>query len=282
MSENRNLYKMDDAFIILSYFMVVPVCFMLWPWLKGIPLSLGSDWMAFFQSAPGILGTRLFMAGGYLIASLLLQIMGRMIRRKEKHSLDILDILSYNPKSTISHLASQLSFSESYTAGLVAKLASMRSLGIFVTGDDVELNKQKARENNIPEVIREKINKKVAEKISPSLQQIKEELEKQKNSVSGERPKTLKEIMEEQRNAGNSEENTSEEEAIEKEFFEEGNEFVTERYKQASSGSKKAPFNIILFAVLMMTPLWPVALIYAGRKLYKQAKENSDGNSAAP
>ena len=50
--ENRNIYKMDDVLIILSYLMLIPCAFFAWPWLRT--LQDAADINSFFSSAPGL------------------------------------------------------------------------------------------------------------------------------------------------------------------------------------------------------------------------------------
>ncbi len=111
---------MDDFLIIASYLMILPLVFIAWPWLKTI--SSFESLTLFFKTGPEVLGPRLSALVLYGCGAISAQIVGRIIRFKEKQSLEILDTLQFYKKTTIEQLSTQLGMSESKISSLVKKL----------------------------------------------------------------------------------------------------------------------------------------------------------------
>ncbi len=140
--ENRNIYKMDDFLIILSYLMILPTLFFAWPWLSTLPEAV--EPATFLKSAPLILGARFNTVLLYAVGVVCVQFLGRMIRFKEKQSLKILDALGFSGKSSISQLSMTTGLSESKVRSLAGKLSRISSLEISVEDDKVSRGRKKS------------------------------------------------------------------------------------------------------------------------------------------
>jgi len=242
MNTNRNLYKMDDFLIIISFLMIIPLIFISWPWLKTV--TEFENLTAFFQSAPAILGPRLGALILYGCGAVTSQITGRIIRFKEKQSLEILDTLQFYKKTTVPQLASQLSMSESKISSLVKKMSRINSLGIQIDGETVSIGQ--AMENDIPTGF-------------------------SADEETHEQPKTFGSFGDEFKAAvekANSDSNLTDEEKKEQ-VKQAGQKMFNSRVNPSGKGKK---FNVVLFIILFITPLWPVAIVYAISYAVKQQK----------
>lgn len=250
--ENRNIYKMDDFLIISSYLIIIPLTVLAWPWLKDV--TEYENFTHFFMEAPSILGSRLSIIALYLFGGLSSQLIGRIIRHGEKQSLEILDTLQFYKKTTIEQLSSQLSMSETKISSLVKKMSRISSLGISLDGDNVSIGQK----------MEKPLSDNYSSYDSPSIPV--------EDEVSSEIP------MEESENfdlsfkdallKATSDKNMTEEERKEQ-FKKVAQTFASQKGLISSNGKK---FNFVLFIILFMTPLWPIALIYAIRFVIKQKK----------
>lgn len=251
--ENRNLYKMDDFLIICSFLMIIPLLVLAWPWLKTVTeFESLSD---FFLTAPQLLAPRLPAILLYTTGAISSQIIGRIIRLKEKQSLEILDTLQFYKKTTIIQLSSQLGMTESKITSLVKKMSGISSLGITLEGDSVSIGQKP----DIPEAadFSSYINT-----VSGSPDQTAE------NIKSEEEPESFDLSFKEALQKAASQKDLSDEQRREE------LKKVARNYmggKQNADGKGKK-FNIVLFIILFITPLWPIALIYAISYAVKQQK----------
>lgn len=228
--ENRNIYKTDDFLIITSYLMIIPIALIAWPWIRSF--SAYEDLETFFRMAPQVLGPRLQAIILYGTGAVSAQIVGRVIRHGEKQSLEILDTLQFYKNTSISQLASQLDMSESKVTSLVKKMSRVSSLGISVNGDSVSIGSKSEPTMGYSksDMVQEKV-----EENTDFTTDFREALKKatQKDLTEEERKEELKKIATK----------------------------LDMTKVQTQPGGKK--FNFILFIILFLTPLWPIALIYA-------------------
>ncbi|MDC7218790.1 MAG: hypothetical protein PQJ59_02555 [Spirochaetales bacterium] len=131
--EKRNIYKTDDFLIIGSFLMLIPAVYFCWPWLSRF--SSTEDLMAWLISAPQVLGSQLPLVGTYLCGSILAQIIGRILRHREKQTLEILDTVMYLGKVTVSQVATNLNLSEVKVRKLTQRLSRVRSIHIKLEND---------------------------------------------------------------------------------------------------------------------------------------------------
>jgi hypothetical protein len=251
--ENRNIYKMDDFLIISSYVMIVPLLVLAWPWLKTV--TTHESLSIFIMVAPAFLGPRLTAIILYGCGAVSAQIIGRIIRFKEKQSLEILDTLQFYKKTTIPQLSSQLGMAESKISALVKKMSRISSLGIQFDGENVSIGQKtessatdKYSSYNTPESAEHKqtiVDSTVEKEFEGFDQGFKEAL---KNAATNE--------------------NMTDEQKKE-ELKKVAQTFMGGKQQSGGTGKK---FNVVLFIILFITPLWPIALIYAISFAVKQHK----------
>ncbi len=289
--ENRNIYKMDDILIIASFLMLLPTAIFAWPWLSLIPRV--EDFPAFLKSAPDILGNRLSTVLLYAVGVILSQLVGRVVRYKEKQSLKILDAMQYSRKNTVDQLAMTTGISAPRLRTLIRKLARIDSLGISLEGDTVRMKGKKnpyersyvspdssaqegraivrdaapkaseaPRSENIPSVPAGGTGPEGVKKMPPQVEAIM----KDKSIGLIEKIKRLQQYGKEH-----------------PEFTQEDFRALTGNHSadqlkssltgSASPGEKKKKFPFFLVIFLFMTPLWPVALIIVILTIVKQRKK---------
>ncbi len=267
--EKRNIYKTDDVLIIASFLMLIPVVFLSWPWLSGLPSA--SDLSAYLQSAPGILGTNLILSGAYLAGAVLTQILGRILRHRENQTRDILDSVMYMGQVNLSQLSANLSLPESKVRKLAARLCRVRGLGIHLEGDILT-------RRTVPEAARF-ATAKAADEPAP------EEATSREKDMPGKEASPFE-------NDGSSPVTVSPElrdflkndksdifSKLEKinRIAESGGEITPEELEKVSRDKPAVPKGkIILFLFLFMTPLWPVALILIIIQVVKNYKKLKD------
>ncbi|MBN2659416.1 MAG: hypothetical protein JXR86_20335 [Spirochaetales bacterium] len=250
--ENRNIYKTDDLLIIISYIMIIPLAVIAWPWLRTI-----GDYDSlkdYFLSAPMVLGPRLLALALYGSAAISSQIIGRIIRHGERQSLEILDTLQFYKNTTVSQLSSQLDLSEAKVTRLVKKMSRIRSLGITVSGEQVAIGAA------APESAGYNTYRSVPAYEKP-VQEEKTFPSEEPESTSFE--SDFKEAMKKATDKSLTEEEKKEELKNLAATF-------TGIGGKPKEGAKK--FNFILFIFLFLTPLWPIALVYAISFAVKQQK----------
>ena len=292
--ENRNIYKMDDVLIIASYVMLIPTAFFAWPWLKTFQDA--GDIQHFLQSAQVILGSRLNMAIMYAAGCLAAQFVGRIVRFKEKQSLKILDAMRYSGKTTVDQLAVSVGMSSSRVRSLVKKLSRIPSLNLTLDGDRVYQGARKNpyqrpdyRAGEAPKAARSP-----ASGIEPGRTEMLEKPGASELPISGRgsstetdakakgMPRELEAIMKD-RSLGVLEKIKKLQEygKTHPEYTQEDLKSLTMKSrgqtptaakKGSGEGGEQKKFNIILFVILFLTPLWPIAIIYAITFAVKQKK----------
>jgi len=279
MVENRNIYKMDDILIILSYVMLVPVIFFAWPWLKTAQefTNLGE----FFSSAPAVLGSRLSAVAMYGSAAVCSQLVGRIIRFKENQSLKIIDALGYSGRIPVSQLSSQLNMSESRVRSLVGKMAKMPALNIVLEGDMVSVGrKQQTPSSQTAAYQREYVQP--ASPGTPAAEapvsqpdeatetgtaaggaaRSKEDIEREIKEMMQDKTIPMQEKLQRLRAYGSEHPELKKVPGMTK----------TPGVPGTQEGEKPKKFHLILFIFLFITPLWPIAIIYAISYAVKQRK----------
>ncbi len=263
--EKRNIYKADDVLIIGSLLMLIPAVYMAWPWLAGI--TTVTDWYGYVLSAPEILGINLFMSLFCLDSAVTAQIVGRILRHREKLSLDILDTVMYMGSATVSQVAGNLSLSEDRVRSLAQRLTRVRDLNLKMEGDVIsrELfpgagspSTRAAEPSSVTAPTAEEQGagsapepKKVPSNGEFLSEDLREFLRKDKSDMYGKI-------------------------AMLKKINETGGKITPEELKDLPPASpentKKIKGRMILLFFLFVTPLWPVALIITIVYVVKQYK----------
>lgn len=253
--ENRNIYKMDDFLIISSYLMIIPLTILAWPWLSNI--TEYENLKHFFTEASSILGPRITLMALYLFGGLSSQLIGRIIRHGEKHSLEILDTLQFYKKTTIGQLSTQLNMSESKISSLVKKMSRISSLGISYDGDNVTIGQKMEK----PAMRNYSAGSKSA---IPQEDVIASETPPVESAEPEDVDMSFKDVL----LKATSDKNMSEKE-INEQFKKAAMSFAAKNGLTSTTGKK---FNLAIFIILFMTPLWPISLIYAIYFVAKQKK----------
>jgi hypothetical protein len=242
MNKNRNLYKLDDFFIIISYLLILPLLYIFKPILSYI-INNGENTqeilIQFVQSRTVIISI--------LLGSIIfLQILGRLIRKEEKILVKILDIVVMYKTISINQLQHTLDMNQNQTEKYIKKLSNIGRLNINFDGTYVKLqlnqgtdtkthdsfNKESTSNYDFPPPIPES---------SSNIYQ--EETEK--------RPSTLE---------------VSTEQAISSK--EDLQNLLGNLNGKQITGKK---FNVVLFIVLFFA-FWPIAFIYAASYYMKSQK----------
>jgi len=257
--ENRNIYKTDDFLIIISYIMIIPLALIAWPWLRTFgEFNSLSD---FFTAAPGLLGPRLTALILYGSGAISAQLIGRVIRHGEKKSLEILDTLQFYKNTTISQLSTQLDLSEARVSKLVKKMSRISSLGIHVSGDQVTIGSAAAEPAGYGSYSSTQKYSSPAFEKEPKPEP--EPVEQEQTTSEPSFDVDFKEALKRASNKDVSDEQRREELK---------NLAAAFRGKPGSKKEGEKKFNFFLFIFLFLTPLWPVALVYAISFAVKQQK----------
>ena len=135
MDKNKNLYKLDDFFLIISYLLILPLLYIFWPMIKyaaSNPEAIREILLQFVQSQP-VLVT--ILAGSIIF----LQILGRLIRKEEKILVKILDIVVMYKTISINQLQHSLDMNQPQIEKYIKKLSNIGHLNINYDGTYVKL-----------------------------------------------------------------------------------------------------------------------------------------------
>jgi hypothetical protein len=135
MDKNKNLYKLDDFFLIISYLLFLPLIYIFWPMIKyaaSNPEGIQEILLQFVQSQP-VLVT--ILAGSIIF----LQILGRLIRKEEKILVKILDIVVMYKTISINQLQHSLDMNQPQIEKYIKKLSNIGHLNINYDGTYVKL-----------------------------------------------------------------------------------------------------------------------------------------------
>ena len=130
MDKNKNLYKLDDFFLIISYLLCLPLIYIFWPMIKyAISNPEGIQEILFqFVLSQSVLVTVLF---GSIV---FLQILGRLIRKEEKILVKILDIVVMYKTISINQLQHSLDMNQPQIEKYIKKLSNIGRSNIHFDG----------------------------------------------------------------------------------------------------------------------------------------------------
>lgn len=262
--EKRNIYKLDDLLIVISFLMLIPAAVLAWPWL--ITLGDAENFADFFLSAPGIIGYRFELVLFYLIGSAAAQFLGRLVRRKEKQSLKILDYMLYARDTSTDHIAQSLKLSESRVSSICSHLSTIADLNLHKEGNRVWIalpdlsSPPPSTSFSQPDLPRETVQPSDAGKTNPrdlkGLAQEMRQLMDNPNLSDEERKAQLKQSLQEH--------HPNLAWAIDK----------TNPGSSSAGGSSDKPkgkISPLLIVILIFTPLWPLG-VFLVFKLIAQRK----------
>ena len=151
MEKQKNLYKLDDICLFLSLAAVLVLLYQfrpLLPLLSGKPDGelLGRAALDVFRNAPLLTGLLLFSA-------LFLQVIGRVVRRREIASLKVIDALTNRSRVSLHSLAAELQMDEAKLLRLVRQLTGLPGCGVQYDGTYVRIER-KPRPGSRPATVR--------------------------------------------------------------------------------------------------------------------------------
>ncbi|MCK5200190.1 MAG: hypothetical protein KAR21_17660, partial [Spirochaetales bacterium] len=135
MDKNKNLYKLDDFFLIISYLLLLPLLYIFWPMIKyaaSNPEGIQEILLQFVRSQ-SVLVT--ILAGSVIF----LQILGRLIRKEEKILVKILDTVVMYKTISINQLQHTLDMNKPKIEKYINKLTNIGRLNINYDGTYVKL-----------------------------------------------------------------------------------------------------------------------------------------------
>jgi len=303
--ENRNIYKTDDILIIASFLMLIPAVFFAWPLLSRIPQM--EEISQFLEEAPVILGARMQMIFLYLAGAALAQLAGRIIRKKEKESLTIIDYMLYSRDMPVSKVASATGLSESRVRTLVRQLEKIPSVKISLQGERVLWGSSSGPDLGAASSIPPSYESPSAQSsesspVDPPSGQNSETLRETHSSshfsytVNGEKkemPPEIRAIMQD-KSIGMLEKIKRVQEVSGAHSMEDLAKMVRNNPQSLNSSSttiksdmtgsnngKKPGFSPIVMIILMITPLWPLGLFLLFRFIIKQKKELAEKSGQA-
>ncbi len=242
MNKNKNLYKLDDFFIILSFILILPLLYVLKPVIVyGLsnPDGVGEVLLQFIAS-------NMVVITGLTASILFLQILGRLIRKEEKILVAILDSVIMYKTISINQLQQSLDLDRGKIERYIGKLSGIGRLNIHFDGNYVRI------QSDIQDSPQSDPFHRPGDRSESSYHPSKVQSEQ---GFSGSAPK-----------AENASMPASSREDLQN--------ILTGMEKPASdetSGGKK--FNIALFLILFFV-FWPGAFIYAA-KFYMSANKRS-------
>jgi len=135
MNKNKNLYKMDDVFIVISYLLILPLFYIFKPVLSYVIYdgeNAQEVLLEFVQSQMVIISI--------LLGSIIfLQILGRLIRKEEKTLVKILDLVVMYKTISINQLQHSLDMKQPQIEKYIKKLSNIGRLNIHFDGTYVKL-----------------------------------------------------------------------------------------------------------------------------------------------
>lgn len=135
MEERKNLYMLDDFCIILSYILFGIFIFL---FRRIFPLLAGAEPERILQLVTKVFMSRPLLYGGVLFSTLFFQIVGRVVRRKEKLSLQVINALGTQGRYSLSSLSFELGRSEESLKKTLTQLAAFPGAGISFDGVNVK------------------------------------------------------------------------------------------------------------------------------------------------
>ena len=236
---NKNLYKLDDVFLVISYLLLLPLLYIFKPVLLDIIYDTGKTQEVFFL----FVQSRIIIISILSGSSIFLQVLGRIIRKEEKILVKILDIVVMYKTISITQLQHRLDMNRPKVERYINKLANIGRLNIKYDGTYVKLELETPTDTMSGTSFEQTVSSKsfspppIPESSSDSQSKEKEtdQTETTENTISSK--EDLQNILESLTN-------------------------------KQTSGKK---FNVVLFIVLFFA-FWPIAFIYAANYYMKSQK----------
>ncbi len=251
MNKNKNLYKMDDIFIVISYLLFLPLLYIFKPVLSYIIYDAENAQEVLLQ----FVQSQVVIISILLGSIIFLQILGRLIRKEEKVLVKILDLVVMYKTISINQLQHNLDMNQPKIEKYIKKLSNIGRLNIHFDGTYVKLQLNTSTDaiyrissefNSIPSKQSSPMESPFvtsAHESSSNFQQEENKMSQASTEVSTEQIISSKEDLQD----------------------------ILGHLKGKQKPGKK--FNVVLFIVLFFA-FWPIAFIYAASYYMKSQKGN--------
>ena len=247
MDKNKNLYKLDDFFLIISYVLVLPHLYIFWPLITYAASTTESIQVILLQFVRSQSVLITILAGSIIF----LQILGRLIRKEEKVLVKILDIVVMYKTISINQLQHSLDMNQPQIEKYIKKLSNIGRLNIQFDGVYVKLQLETSTDA---------INRASSDQAPPSEFHSIPPAQEPSSKSNNPDAKGTDAIYRVSPTATNTINTISSKEDIQ-------NILVNLQGKR-QTGKK---FNVVLFIVLFFA-FWPIAFIYAASYYMKSQK----------
>jgi len=140
MEKRKNLYKMDDFCLFLSVILFLVFIFQ---FRFLLPYFAGSDFKLIIDAAKEFVLIYPIRIGLLLFSAIFFQIIGRVVRKKEKISLEVIEAISYRSRASIGNLASELGRDQESLNKICRQLAAIPGAGVSFDGNYVKIDRKK-------------------------------------------------------------------------------------------------------------------------------------------
>ena len=243
MNKNKNLYKLDDVFIVISYLLILPLLYIFKPVLSYIIYDTENAQVVFIQ----FVQSQIVIISILLGSSIFLQVLGRFIRKEEKILVKILDIVVMYKTISINQLQHTLDMNKTKIERYINKLSNIGRLNISYDGTYVKLE--------------------LAAQSKPPFDSFQRASSEQTPPSAFQTEPPVPEPSSDSHPTDNAPNNTiSSKEDLQN---------ILTKIQGLPQGKQTSgkKFNVVLFIVLFFA-FWPIAFIYAA-SFYMKSKKNS-------
>lgn len=254
MNKNKNLYKLDDIFIVISYLLILPLLYIFKPILSYVIYDAENAQEVLLQ----FVQSQIVIISILLGSSIFLQVLGRIIRKEEKVLVKFLDIVVMYKTISINQLQHSLDMKQPQIEKYIKKLSNIDRLNIQFDGTYVKLQLNTSTDTIY--------------RVS-SEQNFSSEKDHSSNFHSAS-PPPIPESSSDFQYEGNEikqAENIRNEENIVSSREDLQNIIAQLKGSQQSKQTSGKKFNVVLFIVLFFA-FWPIAFIYAASYYMKSQK----------
>ncbi|MBI9103599.1 MAG: hypothetical protein JEY99_14390 [Spirochaetales bacterium] len=267
MAKRKNLYKMDDICLFLS---VITFLIFLFQFRPLLPYFKGSDFNLLLDVAKNIILASPIKMGGLLFSAIFLQIVGRVVRKKEIISMEVIDAISYRSRASVEGLASELGRDAESLEKIIKQLAAIPGAGVSYDGKYVKIDRGESKTAD-DEYARDKdrmMNGEFSMSDNSAEDDYSEDSSIDEDGFPEDFPDVLKKV-------GVKPEDLKDKfERIRAEQRTTGNSSIPAYTAQTGSDGKKLRPNPVLLIILFLV-FWPLGIIYLISFYMKNMQKNA-------
>jgi hypothetical protein len=256
MNKNKNLYKLDDFFLIISYLLFLPLIYIFLPMIRYTI----ADTSGIQEALLDFVQSRLFLISILAGSIIFLQILGRMIRREEKILVKMLDIIIMYKTISINQLQHTLDMNKQKIEKYIKKLSNIGHLNIYYDGVYAKLEIASQSDHTFNTSQKRENSANAAQNIF-SQQKSNNEFQ---SIPSGQKQSSHNQQHDERFNSGST---------VEKNTISSKEDLQNILLNLQGNKNSVKKFNLVLFIVLFLA-FWPFAFIYAA-SFYMKSKKGS-------